>query len=587
MLWDYRQTKGAADLNPDHPVAYFCAEFGFSDLLPIYSGGLGVLAGDILQQAAQQSFPLVGVGLFYKFGYFHQHLDCSGQTEITQAINPLEVPLDLLKDPQGETFLVEVPIHERRVFAQIWRYQIGSIPLYLLDTDHWRNSEADKKITDQLYGGDQAKRLQQELILGIGGVRALQKLGLRPSIYHLNEGHSAFLALELIAQHLRQDQENFHPVDAAIKKASQQIIFTNHTLEPSGQDLFPNDLVCYYLGQYADDTQIGIDQVLKLGYLDEKPGFFAMTLLALRTAGYSNAVSKLHAAKAKKVWPNFTLIPVTNGIYLPSWIAPELQELINRYLPDWSRQASDTGAWKAVRQIPNLQLWKCHQHLKQQMLDEVYARTGIQLDAETLTIVWARRFAVYKRPELLFNDLERLKNLLFHATRPIQIIISGKSHPADLESKKIIEHLEYLANFQLKHRAVFVDDYSLSLAKFLVSGADVWLNTPLYGQEASGTSGMKASVNGVVQLTTPDGWANEIDWYALGYTLPVAKAETEIYNLLERKIAPTFYRRNRDGLPDIWIMMMKETLLSVAPRFSSQRMLEDYQKKMYHKLSYA
>lgn len=577
-----KQKRGASVLPTGQLVAYFCAEYGFGDNLPIYSGGLGVLAGDIVQEGAERKMPLVAVGLFYRKGYFHQFVDEGGQKEYVQDINPAEVPLELLKDETGETLLVEVPINERIAYAQVWKYMIGENALYLMDTNHWKNSPADQSITDQLYSGDQAKRIQQEIVLGIGGFRLLKKLNIQPTLYHMNEGHSAFLSLELIHEELGKDEENHHPnLEEAIKRAKNRVVFTNHTLVAAGNDAFQHDQIRYYLGSYAFHAGIGIDTVLNLGNIPNQSGMFSMTMLAMRASCRSNAVSRLHADKAAELWPDFHLLPVTNGVHLPQWIAPDLQALWNEYLPEWRTYASDESAWRGVHRIPPKRIWDIHQELKARMLNEIYARTGIRLEQNTLTIVWARRFATYKRPDLLFSDIERLKKLLFSSDRPIQIIVSGKSHPADTQGKEIIQHIEHLANFDLKHRAVFVDDYSISLAKFLVSGADIWLNTPIYGLEASGTSGMKAAANGVIQFTTPDGWAHEVDWYGMGYTLPLDKAESEIYNLFEKKIIPTYYRHTTQGTPEFWVAMMKETIAAVSPMFSSQRMVNDYIETMY------
>lgn len=573
------QDRGASDLLAGRTIAYFCAEYGITDILPIYSGGLGVLAGDIVQEAAREKLPFVAVGLFYKYGFFHQHIDCSGQNETTSQIVPAEAHLELVKDNTGETLLIEVPVHERIVYAQVWRFPLEDNSLYLLDTDHWKNSPEDRTITNQLYGGDQHKRIQQELVLAVGGLRTLRKLKIEPSLYHMNEGHSAFLALELASTYLKTNPGS--DLHAALSFAKNHLIFTNHTLVPAGNDIFPHDLIRFYLGKYAFDSGLGIDKVLELGYMADKPDHLAMTMLALRMSTRANAVSKLHGEKAVDLWPDFPMESVTNGVHLPAWIAPEMQRVIQKHVPDWPNVASDAKAWKPFSKVDLKELWETHSHLKERMLDEVYARTGIRLEVEPLTVVWARRFATYKRPDLLFADVERLKKLLFSADRPIQIIVAGKAHPADTQGKQIIEHIEYLANFELKHRAVFVDDYSISLAKFLVAGADVWLNTPIFGLEASGTSGMKAASNGVIQFTTPDGWAYEVDWYGLGYPLPLEKAETEIYNLFEKKIIPTYYRRGRQGVPELWAAMMRETIQYVAPHFSSKRMVEDYIKKMY------
>lgn len=556
-------------------IAYFCAEYGITDRLPIYSGGLGILAGDIVQEAANLGLPFIAIGLFYKQGYFHQRLDENGQQEYTQEINPLEAGLELLQEA-GDTLLIEVPINERIVFAQVWRFPVGKNFLYLLDTDHWKNTPADKAITDQLYSGGQEKRVEQELVLGVGGLRLLERLNLVPSRYHMNEGHSAFLSLELIAKYLDRSGSNF---EEAVKKAHDQLIFTNHTLVPAGNDAFPNDLIRRLLGKYAYDSKLTIERVLQLGAA-EVEGHFSMVMLAMRMATIANAVSKVHAKKAAELWPAYPLKAITNGVHLPAWVSPELQLLFEQVMPNWKQRASDLKLWNAVRNLPSKLLFETHQHLKLQLLDDVYARTGIRLDADVLTVVWARRFATYKRPDLLFSDIEALKKLLF-GNQPIQVIVAGKSHPADTQGKDIIRHIEHLANFELKHRAVFVDDYSITLSKVLVAGADIWLNTPIYGLEASGTSGMKAAANGVLQCTVPDGWAAEVDWNGRGFQLPADKTETAIYPLFSKKIIPAYYKRNRDGVPELWVSLMKESIATISPRFSSQRLLEEYTAQLY------
>jgi len=575
-----RQTRerGASEWLGRRPIAYFCAEFGINDALPIYSGGLGVLAGDILQEAAARSLPFIGIGLFYRKGYFHQFIDQNGQEEYIKPINPAEVPLQLIIDPKTkDTLLIEVPIHERTVYAQVWKYQVGSVDLYLLDTDHWKNNPEDRTITDQLYAGDQTKRVQQELVLGVGGYRCLTALGIEPSLYHMNEGHSAFLSLELISSLVKGGKT----IDQAVKEARKHLIFTNHTLVPAGNDLFPHELVRVQLGKYAFESQIGIDKVLELGTPRDQADRFAMAILAMRMSNRSNAVSKLHAKKAKDLWPDFSLQAVTNGVHLPAWIAPELQMLYTKYAPQWLAATSQMNSWKSLVKMPNEELWHVHQELKSSMLEQVYAHTGIRLDPDALTIVWARRFATYKRPDLLFSDLERLKKILFHANQPVQIIVAGKSHPADTQGKELIHKIELLGEYDLKHRAVFVDDYSISLSKYLVSGADIWLNTPIYGQEASGTSGMKAAANGAIQCTVPDGWAYEVDWYGIGYSLAANQTDLDLYQKLETKIVPTYYKRGPSGLPNLWIGMMKMSIAELAPRFSATRMQEEYISQMY------
>ena len=559
----------------DRPVAYFCAEYGITDRLPVYSGGLGILAGDIVQEAANLGLPFVAVGLFYKQGYFHQRSDENGQREYLQEINPQEAGLTLLTE-KNETLLLEVPIENRILFVQVWRFPVGANFLYLLDTDHWKNSAADRLVTDQLYSGGQEKRIMQELVLGIGGLRLIDHLKLQPSLFHMNEGHSAFLALELISRYLDRDGSNF---DEAVRTAKLQLVFTNHTLVPAGNDAFPNELVSRLLGMYASTSKLGIERVLQLGAA-EAPDSFSMVMLAMRMARVSNAVSAVHAKKAAELWPDFKLKAITNGVHLPAWVSPELQLIWEQAMPDWKNRTSNLKIWNGVRSLPAALLWETHLHLKGQLIDEVYSKTGIRLDPAVLTVVWARRFATYKRPDLLFSDIEALKTLLF-SDRPIQIVIAGKSHPADIQGKEIIRHIERLANFELKHRTVFVDDYSIGLSKILVAGADVWLNTPIYGMEASGTSGMKAAANGALQCTVPDGWAAEVNWNGRGFSLPIDRTETAIYPLFAKKIVPAYYKLDRNGLPLAWIKMMKESIATVSPRFSSQRLVEDYVDQLY------
>lgn len=579
-LFQAKKRGASSACSAERPAVYFCAEYGITDKLPIYSGGLGVLAGDIFQEAAERHHNFVAIGLFYQKGYFHQFIDDQGQHESPQNIDPTHAPLALAVDDQGETVLLEVPVNERIVYVQVWRYQYHDNYLYLLDTNHWKNSPEDRPITDQLYSGGQDKRIQQEIVLGIGGFRLLEQLEIQPAIYHMNEGHSAFLGLELLRTEMIKNGGDW---DKAFPKVQKQLVFTNHTLVPAGNDAFPAERIAYFLGKYAFDSNLGIERVLGLGKTKEKPDHFSMAVAAMRLSGKSNAVSRLHAKEAKKNWPEFKLEAITNGVHLPQWVAPELQELWDEYLPDWRQHTADPKAWKGIAKLSDRKLWEAHQTRKEALLEEVYNRQGIRLDPDVFTVVWARRFATYKRPDLLFSDMDRLQRLVFNEKRPMQIIVAGKSHPADGQGKEIIDKIEYLGNYALKHHAVFVDDYSISLAKYLVSGADLWLNTPIFGLEASGTSGMKASANGVIQFTTPDGWAWEVDWYGLGYTLPIHKAETEIYKLFEQKILPCYYRRNHAGIPERWLAMMKDTIAVVSPRFSSTRMVNDYHRLMYPK----
>jgi starch phosphorylase len=420
--------------------------------------------------------------------------------------------------------------------------------------------------------------LDKAMILAIGGYRLLKTLDFHPEIFHMNEGHSAFLSLELVADLMR---EKGVTTEHARKDAKKILRFTNHTLVTAGNDAFPHDLIRTFLGDYANQVGFSMTDILNWGNASEKPNTFSMTMLAMRMAGISTAVSRLHAEKALSLWPDHMLLPITNGVFLPGWIAPELQKLYTEFAPDWRPQAADPKAWKNIRRMPHARLWEVHLGLKRKMLAEVELRTGVALDERALTIVWARRFAAYKRPDLLFSDLDRLKKFIFRSDRPIQIIVSGKSHPADNQGKDIIKRIEALAETELQHKVVFLEDYSISLAKLLVSGADVWLNTPIFGLEASGTSGMKASANGVVQVTVSDGWAYEVDWYGMGYELPEQNAEKAIYDILEKRVIPMYFRRNHDDVPELWVAMMQETIATVGPAYSSARMVGDYIRQLY------
>jgi starch phosphorylase len=570
--------KGALPAKPkgDRMVAYFCAEYGISDTLPIYSGGLGVLAGE-------RKLPFAAVGLFYRKGFFHQHVDATGQHEYISTIDPVANGLELIRDKEGETVLIEVPIGDHVVYAQIWRWKLGSSTnLYLLDTDHWKNNEEDRLITDQLYSGDQAKRIKQELVLGVGGYRALKLMRYKPDVYHMNEGHSSFMALEYITD-IAKDQGI--TLEHARRIAKKKLRFTNHTLVAAGNDAFPAELIRSSLALFSKETGLTMHDILNWGSSPDAANTFSMTMLSLRMAGISTAVSRLHAEKAVSLWPDYHLTPITNGVFLPTWIAPELQKLYAKFAPEWRPEASNTKAWKGIRRMPHAALWNAHLALKRKMLAEVAVKTGVQLEERALTIVWARRFAAYKRPDLLFSDLSRLKKFIFRSDRPIQIIVAGKAHPADKQGKDIILKVEDLALHDLQNKVVFLEDYSLTLAKLLVSGADVWLNTPIFGLEASGTSGMKACANGVVQLTVSDGWAHEVDWYGMGYELPAEGAEKAIYPLLQNKVIPTFFRRTADDVPELWVAMMQETIASVSPAYSSARMVDDYVRELYETAS--
>lgn len=562
------------------PVAYFCAEFGLASWLPIYSGGLGVLAGDILKESSDMGLPFVGVGLFYRHGFFNQRLDDSGyQIEDYPTLNPADLPLTPAVDAQGKEIVVSVPIVDRTVWARVWRLQVGRTPLYLLDTDVAANERLeDRGITGGLYAGGQDTRIQQEIVLGIGGVRALRALGIEPSIFSMNEGHAAFLGVELLA-----DRAPGTDLSPALAENRSRIVYTNHTVVPAGNDVFPNDLVRTYLGPYVDERGIGIDRLLGLA-AQGAGGGFSMTVLAFTVAGKANAVSELHSAVIPREWPGFEVEAVTNGVHVPTWTGNEIQRLLDTYVPDWR---GDTPSWDAIQSIPDEELLQAHSRQRRAMIDFVNQAQGrVRLDPDALTLVWARRFAEYKRSGLLASDLSRLARILGDPARPVQLVISGKAHPRDEGAKRILQELLWRleGDERIAPRVAFIPDYSIGVARSLVGGADVWVNTPRKPLEASGTSGMKASDNGVLQLTVQDGWAAEVNWWDVGWGIEGrddgADAD-QLYHFLEEDIVPTFYHRDETGIATRWAAMMKNTMIVTLSRYSARRMLLDYLHKLY------
>lgn len=561
------------------PAAYFCAEFGIAGWLPIYSGGLGVLAGDMLKEASDLGLPFVGVGLFYRRGFFHQKLDESRyQSEYYDVSNPEELGLERASDMWGKPVVVPVPVAGRVVHAAVWMLQVGRVALFLLDTDTPENERSeDREITAVLYGGDAETRIRQELVLGIGGVRALRALGVAPSIYSMNEGHAAFLGLELLA-----DSLDAVPFPEALRQTQQRIVYTNHTVVPAGNDVFSSDLISKYVGPYVESNGIGCDRLLDLVASGQNSGF-SMAVLAFHLSGKANAVSQLHAKVIPREWPGFPVEAVTNGVHVPTWLGPEVQGLLDRYVPDWRGDAPD---WETVHAIPDAELQGAHATQRRKMIGAINASGASQLDPNALTLVWARRFAEYKRAFLLVSDRERLARLLSNAERPVQVIISGKAHPRDEEGKAILRDLlQSLGDDSvLGTRIAFVDDYDLDVGRSLVAGADVWLNTPRKPLEASGTSGMKSSDNGAIQLTVTDGWAAEVDWWGVGWGIAGGDDyadSLQLYDFLETGIVPTYYDRDAEGVSQRWAAMMKNTMIVTLSRYSARRMLLDYVHKLY------
>jgi glycogen phosphorylase len=603
-------------------VAYFSAEFGIHESLPIYSGGLGVLAGDHLKSSSEIALPLVGVGLLYRNGYFQQYLSADGwQQEAYPELDFYNLPLEPMLYTDGSPVHVRVDLPDNAVFAKVWRANVGRIPLYLLDTNLQENAPADREITARLYGGGTEMRIRQEIVLGIGGVRALDALNIRPTVFHMNEGHSAFLALERIRVLLDNSPLTFDEARQAVMATN---VFTTHTPVPAGIDMFPPDMMLKYFRHYYPSLKLDEEGFLALGREDvtNKKQGFSMAVLAIRLADGINGVSGLHGEVSRKMWHNlWPQVPpnevpirhVTNGIHTRSWLAPDIAFVLDRYLdPAWQSDPTDQSVWEGVMQIPDEELWRAHERSREklvswtrQTLKEQLSKRGAGyeelttaeevLDPEALTIGFARRFATYKRGALLLRDMDRLRRLLEDTKRPIQFLFAGKAHPADHEGKELIKAIvNFARNPQYRRRVVFLENYDINIARNLVQGVDVWLNTPRRGMEASGTSGMKAAANGVPNCSILDGWwveAYQLDpnvGWAIGrgetYTDSNLQDQLEsqaLYDILEKQIVPLFYKRGVDNIPREWIARMKTCMRRLAPVFNTNRMVRDYAERLY------
>jgi starch phosphorylase len=599
-----------ADRPTDERFAYFCAEFGISEGLPIYSGGLGVLAGDHLKAASDLGLPLVGVGLLYSRGYFRQKLNPDGwQQEIYPQYDFYSMPLTLIKNEDNDPLRISVEFPDRVVTCQIWRAELGRVPLYLLDSNVLENEPDDQGITDTLYGGDEEMRIRQEMILGIGGMRLLRAVGINPTVCHMNEGHSAFLSLERIRLFMQDNGCDFRTARQAIVNGN---VFTTHTPVPAGFDLFNQDLLQKFMGKSVAAAGIDFPEFLKLGKVDpENQGeAFNMAILAMGNSNRVNGVSKLHAKVTRGMfenrWPDYPAeeIPissVTNGIHTATWISRDSAELYDRFLGNaWRSRISDPEVWSRVRDIPDADLWSTRNRQRDGLvrfvtgrLDEGAVRAEGVLDPEVLTIGFARRFATYKRATLMLADSERLLRILNDPHRPIQVVIAGKSHPRDDGGKGLIQDLVRFINGEAgQGRMVFVEDYDMKVARRLVQGVDLWLNNPRRPMEASGTSGMKVVPNGGLNCSILDGWWDEAYDPTLGFAIgnPSDVGEeghldwldsVSLYSLLEQDIGPKFYNRSADGVPGEWIRMMKESIARLTPMFSTARMVQEYAEGYY------
>jgi len=600
-------------------VAYFSCEYGIDEGLPIYSGGLGVLSGDHLKSASDLGVPLVGVGLLYQKGYFRQVLSLDGwQQELYPDNDWYNMPVTIEYGADGKPLDIEVNVGGEPVKARVWRVDVGRTPLYLLDSNVKGNSPRSREITSKLYGGDRDMRIRQEILLGIGGVRALKALGIQPTVYHMNEGHSAFLIVERIRDVMAGHGLGFSEAREAVMASN---VFTTHTPVPAGNEQFDSELMRKYLEPKVRPLGLPWDDVLALGQLaDGKARDFGMTVFALRMAAFSNGVAKLHGETSRKMWkalwpelpePEVPIRSITNGIHSRSWISHEVGELYTRYLgPRFHEKPADHDVWDRVEAIPHGELWRIHQTRRERLVFFVRKRLKNQLqrqgagmalqraaeevlNPETLTIGFSRRFATYKRANLLFQQPERLIRLLTSEERPVQIIFAGKAHPQDLPAKEIIRSvIHFTSDPRIHNRLVFIEDYDINVARYMVQGVDVWLNTPRRPLEASGTSGMKAAANGALNVSVLDGWWEEgyspdVGW-AVGsgevYAHPEEQDRLEceaLFNLLENEIVPLFYERDRGGLPRAWITMMKASMRKLGAFFNTNRMVQEYAEKCY------
>jgi starch phosphorylase len=612
--------------NPRAPknflVAYMSAEFGIHESVKLYSGGLGVLAGDHLKAASDLGLPLLGVGLCYREGYFSQYLNADGWQQERYPQNDFyNMPMTKVTGKDGKPLAIEVEYPGRMVKAWVWKVQVGRVPLYVLDSDHDGNDPADRAITDKLYGGDHEARVRQEIMLGMGGVIMLHELGIHPTIYHMNEGHSAFMALQRVKEVIQTEGLSFSEAVEAVKAAS---VFTTHTPVPAGNDRFPRSLMEQYFSKYCNDVGISMDDFMALGR--ENPADsnedFCMTVLALKLAAGANGVSKLHGEVARDMWRNtwpevpvdeIPITSITNGVHTRTWISHEMGDLYTRYLgPGWINNPDDQSIWERVNEIPDAELWRTHERRRERLVefarrrlyDQYKARNASShelricqevLDPEALTIGFARRFATYKRGSLFLRDKERLKRIILATGKPVQFIVAGKAHPADTAGKQIIREIQHFArDVDVRLHVIFIEDYDMNVARYMVQGVDCWLNTPRRPMEASGTSGMKAAINGALNISVLDGWWVEAvplgpNGWSIGHgesypTLDEQDAvESEaLYDILEQDVAPLFYdRTTSDGLPRKWIERMKIAIRTCAPVFSTYRMVQEYSDRFY------
>lgn len=600
-------------------IVYFSAEYGLSEILPIYSGGLGVLSGDHCKTASDLGLPFTAVGLLYKQGYFNQHINGNGwqETEFS-ALNISQLPIQPVMTNEQKPLIIHVEMPNRMVYARVWKISVGRINLYAMDTDIPENNQYDRIITSRLYGGDNETRIMQEILLGIGGIRMLDSLNIKGTVFHMNEGHSAFLGLELCRKLINESNLSFSEAREVVSSSS---VFTTHTPVPAGNDVFPLDMIERYFGDYYHQLHLNRDEFIRLGLKPEDQYNFNMTVLALNLSGKRNGVSALHGAVSrnifKSIWPNMPeddipITHVTNGIHTMTWLSSEYKDLYNKYLPeDWHERICDTELWKTADNIPDEEIWNAHCCLKEKMINYVRCQLIKQLklngtpaheaseyashlSTNAFTIGFARRFATYKRANLIFRDMARIEKILNNSNMPVQIIFTGKAHPADRPAHEVIKNIHDIARLEgFKGKIFLVENYNMELARYLVQGVDLWLNNPRRPLEASGTSGQKTCINGVINCSILDGWwcegYNGENGWVIGDDTPYNNEEQQddadsqsLYCLLENKIIPLYYERNPSGIPVGWVKVMKNSIISLTPEFSTCRMLKDYTVKFYN-----
>lgn len=601
-------------------IAYFSAEYGIDEILPIYAGGLGILSGDHCKSASDLGIPFIPIGLLYKHGYFNQLVNKDGsETFVYSEADIADLPILPVYDDNGDELIINVDLPGRIVYLKVWKINIGRISLYLLDSDIDTNSEMDKQLTLKLYGGNQETRISQEIILGVGGMKLLEALHIAPTIYHMNEGHSSFVVFEVIKRFMKEQNVSFK---VAKEMASACTIFTTHTPVPAGNDIFPIELMDRYFSAYSAQLGISRNVFLAMGSRDNNipTNGFDMAVLALKVAGKKNGVSRLHGEVSRKLFSNLwsntavdevPITHVTNGVHTCTWLAPNLKQLYNAYMrPFWQEKVHEVETWNDIDNIPNEELWKTHQEQKIKLINMVRENVRKQkirngesseeindtnklLDPNALTIGFARRFATYKRADLIFRDIERITKILNDPQRPVQLIFAGKPHPADIQGQELVKKIYNISKMpQFKNKVVILENYNMHIARYLISGVDVWLNNPRRPLEASGTSGEKAGLNGVINFSILDGWWYEgydkTNGWSIGddteytnYELQDNADSQSIYNVLESDIIPTYYNKNSNNYSTTWVQMMKNSIKTVGGVYNTNRMLCDYLNKLY------